>query len=56
MTFKKKHATANEGRRDFRPSLRLTRDEWENIKSAAYALKMSVADWMVHKADRQKKT
>lgn len=55
MTFKKKHAKADEGRRDFRPSIRLTKDEWNRIKDAAYALKMSVSDWMVFKAENQKK-
>jgi hypothetical protein len=55
MTYKKKHAKADEGRRDFRPSLRLTKSEWEKIKSAAHALKMSVSDWAVFKADHQKK-
>ncbi|MDD5231158.1 MAG: hypothetical protein PHC43_07505 [Candidatus Marinimicrobia bacterium] len=55
MTFKKKHAKSDEGRRDFRPSIRLTRDEWEKIKAAAYTLKMSVSDWMIFKADHQRK-
>lgn len=56
MTFKRKHAKADEGRRDFRPSLRLTKAEWEKIKAAAHALKMSVSDWAVFKADHQKKS
>jgi len=51
MTYKKRHATKDEGRRDFRPSLRLTRDEWEKVKAAAYAWKMSVSDWMVENAN-----
>ena len=55
MTFKKKHAKADEGRRDFRPSIRLTKAEWAKIMSAAHALKMSVSDWMVFKAEHQKK-
>jgi len=55
MTFKKKHAKADEGRRDFRPSIRLTKADWEKIKAAAYALKMSVSDWMIFKSEHQKK-
>ena len=55
MTFKRKHAKQDEGRRDFRPSICLTKAEWEKIKSAAYSLKMSVSDWMIFKADHQKK-
>ena len=51
MVYKKRHAKQDDERRDFRPSIRLTRDEWEKIKAAAYTLKMSVSDWMVHKAD-----
>ena len=54
MTFKRKHAKADEGRRDFRPSLRLTKAEWEKIKAAAHALKMSDSDWMVLKGHQKK--
>uniref|UniRef100_A0A6H1ZY35 Uncharacterized protein n=1 Tax=viral metagenome TaxID=1070528 RepID=A0A6H1ZY35_9ZZZZ len=56
MAYKKKHATKDEDRRDFHPSIRSTRKEWIKIMAAAHALKMSVSDWMVFKADRQKKT
>jgi len=54
MVYKRRHAKKDEGRRLFRPSIRLTKDEWEQIKAAAYALKMSVSDWMVFKAKEQK--
>lgn len=55
MTFKKRHAKANEQHRDYRPCIVLTREEWEKVKTAAHALKMSVSDWMISRANRQKK-
>jgi len=45
--------TPHKGGRDFRPSLRLTRAEWEQIKKAASEFKLSVSDWMVKKAKEQ---
>lgn len=44
----------HKGGRTFRPSLRLTKTEWELIKQKAHALKMSVSDWMVFKAKNQR--
>jgi len=51
MTYKRKHLKGQ--RREFRPSLRMSREEWEVVKAAAYDLKMSVPEWMVYKAEKQ---
>ena len=40
----------HKGGRTFRPSIRLTLLEWELIKEKAKEFKMSVSDWIVHKA------
>ena len=45
----------HKGGRTFRPSIRLTREEWELIKQNAYDLNISVSDWMVYKAKKSKK-
>jgi len=56
MVYKKRHAKQDEERRTLRKTNRHTETEWSKIMAAAHALKMSVSDWMIHKADRQKKT
>ena len=43
------------GGRTFRPSIRLTPGEWKLIKSKAAEKGMSVSDWMVDRAKKQRK-
>jgi len=51
MTYKRKHLKGQ--RREFRPSIRMSREEWEVVKVAAYDLEMSVPEWMVYKAEKE---
>lgn len=54
MTFKRKHAKKDEGRRDHRLGARVTKSEQQEIAEAARDFELSQTDWTLYWARHQK--